>query len=147
MLKGGRERGRARRDGGREERREKRESEEGDKEGEGKVDRKIILSALVIHYSGGKIFIFITVVFIYSCVHFLFQITSLLSFDAFLDVISQLVVLASKEGVAGSESIQEKALEMLRVKLEKTKISNPHVRFCLYCSGPLLAFLLLIIFV
>ena len=67
--------------------------------------------------------------FIYPFVHFLSQITSLLSFDAFLDVISQLVVLASEEGVAGSESIQEKALEMLRVKVEKTKMSKPHVRF------------------
>ena len=74
-------------------------------------------------------------------VTFSFQITSLLCFDRFLDVISQLVVLASKEGVAGSESIQEKALEMLRVKLEKTKISKPHVSliglFTSICLAPI----------
>ena len=56
--------------------------------------------------------------------------TALLSFDAFLEVISQLVGVASTEGLVGGEAVQEKALGMLSSKLgnPKTKILNTHVR-------------------
>lgn len=43
---------------------------------------------------------------------------------------SQLVGVADKEGVAGSEGIQEKALEMLNSKLEKTKIQPLKMHVC-----------------
>ena len=50
------------------------------------------------------------------------QVTSLLPLDAFLEVISQLVGVASvEEGVAGSEDVQEKALGILLSKLEDPK--------------------------
>ena len=61
------------------------------------------------------------------------QVTSLLSSDAFLEVISQLVGVANKdEGAAGHEDVQEKALGMLYSKLDnpKTRFKNTHVCCC-----------------
>ena len=61
----------------------------------------------------------------------LWQVTSLLPLDAFLEIISQLVgVAGGEEGVAGSEDVQEKTLAILLSKLKdpKTQFLNTHVR-------------------
>jgi hypothetical protein len=52
------------------------------------------------------------------------QVTALLSFDAFLEVISQLVGVADTEAVVGREAVQEKALGMLH-----SKLNDPKMRF------------------